>query len=280
MSDIDENQVAPTNEVTPEAPAQVKELSFAEELAAANDKTSDDEPETPVEEVAKPVEPQEEAKPTVPEAEKPEDLVDEQPVETEAERKQRFYEMRKAGKEERQELERSISQQYQPQPADELTRQFTEQGYTEFEAEMLARDEVRNQRDQINSERTQVAELNMQINTEAVQVMHDYPVFDPKSSDYDKDFAKRASDMYNRAAGVKVDPRTGAVISTNLTPYNFYKELAEMRGSGVSQAQVSAQRAAEQQMASVAPPSSTAPVITASKEDAEASRMSAAYDRV
>jgi hypothetical protein len=279
MSDQDENnQVTPAE---PVAPAEEgKELSLAEELAQANDKTPDEEPEASVEEGARP----EEEQPKEPEAEAPKEPEEptepEEPVETEAERKQRFYEMRQQQKREQKELvEKSINQAYQPQPADELTKQFMEQGYSQFEAEMKADNERRNQAEQIREARSQITELNSRMNVESVQVMHDYPVFDPTSPDYDKDFADKASAMYARAAGVQTDPKTGLVVSANLTPYNFYKELEEVRGSGLTKAQVQGQRAAEQQMASVAPPTSSVPQIEKTSEDAQAERLRAAFDK-
>jgi hypothetical protein len=280
MSEQDDNQV--TNDATAQsANADKPELSLADELAQANDKTSDDEtkPENNEAEEAKPDEPVSDQKAE----EQPAEAEAEKETDDEKERKRHNYEMAQRRIQEREsqkrQVEQTIDQAYQPQPVDQLTQYFMDQGADQFQAEMLARDEVRNQRDQINTVRTQVAELNMQIETEAVQVMHDFPVFDPNSSEYDPDFANKASAMYQKAAGVQVDPRTGVVISTNQTPYTFYKELAEMRQHGMSKAQIAAQKAAEQQMASVAPPTSSAPVVNKSKDDEEADRVRAAFDK-
>jgi len=278
MSDTNDetNQATPNEPV--EQPAESKDLSLAEELAQANDKSSDEEkPEAPVEEGAKPEEAEQPKEPEVEPPKEEEPKENEEPVETEAERKQRFYEMRQQQKQVKQQVEQSISQQYQPQQVDELTQHFIDQGYGQFEAEMLARDERRNQEAEINKATTQVAQLNMRFGTEAVQVMHDFPIFDPKSPEYDKEYAARASKLFESHAGVQKDPQTGMIVAASTTPYNFYKELAEMRGSAQSKAQVVAQKAAEQQMASAAPPSSSVPQTSKSEEDSQAERLAAAF---
>jgi hypothetical protein len=237
MSEEDTNQVVDT--AVQDAQAVDTEVVDSPEPSAEVNT-----PETPVEEGDAPEAPAE------PEEQKPE-IPEETPLETEAERAKRFYELRQEQKQHRRAVEQAVSQNYQPQPVEQLVQHFLDQGYTQFEAEMKADSEVRNQREQLQETRTQVAELNMRINTEAVQVMHDFPVFDPTSPEYDKDFANKASAMYERAAGVMKDPKTGVIVATNLTPYEFYKNLADLRASGQTQAQLKAQKAAEAQMARV-----------------------------
>jgi hypothetical protein len=226
-----------------------------------------DAPEQPAEEPK----PEEAAEPT-PEPEK-----QEEPQESEAERNRRFYEMRQKAK---QEAERAMDRTYQAQPVDELTKKYTDQGYDEFQARMLANDERREQQAAINTARTEVAELNMTIESEALQVMHEFPIFDPKSPDYDKAFADKASALYHQAAGVQRDEQTGLIINASQTPYSFYKDLAEMRNSGLSKAQMDAQRAAEQQMAAVTPPASIVVQRDKSPEDKQADALAAAFDKV
>jgi hypothetical protein len=263
-------------EIMPEEGNNQDDSDFVAELAEAskeNPETVEGEQPKPAEEPKEGLEVETSTKPKTeepPEGEKPNDEPQKSPEELEAERKERnrqFYEQRQAERQQKQrQIERTVDSQYQPQTMAELTNKFMEQGYDEFQAQMLARDERREQQAQINEARTQIAELNMQIETEAVQVMHDFPVFDPTRKEYDKDFAEKASQLYVRAASPVTDPKTGLVIQANMTPYQFYQHLAEMRGSGVSQAQVKAQTAVQQQMAAVTPQSSVAPP----KEDAAA----------
>lgn len=259
---------------TPETPVETDKPAPAKEEPEA--------PETPEGDTPPEGEkPEGEDTPDAPAAEekKPEDTPDEEAARKE--RNRQFYEARQQERQTQQrQIEHKINEAYQPQTVDELTQSYIDQGYDEFQASMLARDERREQQSQINEGRAQVAELNMQIETEAVQVMHEYPVFDPKSEKYDKAFADKASELYNKAANVVTDPKTGFVVKTNLTPYEFYKELAEMRGSGVSQAQVAAQAAAQAQMAAVAPTTSTVPVVHENTEDKQAAALEAALGAV
>lgn len=200
-----------------------------------------------------------------------------QEVETEAERNRRFYEQRQTAK---RQAEQAIDQTYQPQKEDELTRDFLDQGYDEFQAKMLAREEIRSQKEQISEARAEIAELNMQLNTESLQVLHDFPEFDDKSDKYDAEFTQKATELYRQAAQPVMDPRTGLIVKTNLTPYAFYKELHDMRERSTTTVQMKAQRAAEAQMAAVAPPASNPPIKTIAPEDKQASDLEAALDAV
>lgn len=185
--------------------------------------------------------------------------------ETEAERNRRYYEQRQEAKRQRQVLEQQVSETYKPQPVDELTQHYIDQGYDEFQAQVLARDEVRTQKEQISEARAEVAELNLQINSEAMQVLHDFPEFDPGTPDkpnplYEKDLAERARARYEQYAKPVIDPRTGLIVQTNLTPYDFFKEEHQTWNSGRAKAEVKAQRNVEEQLASATPPSSSAPI--------------------
>lgn len=284
MSDIDESQT-PTNEpVEQEAPVSEESQSFEDQLDL--DENVEKSEEKPAEDEAKAEESkEEETKPAEepkedPEAPKPEE---ETPVEDEeTERKRHNAEMaqRRIQEREKRQIEQTLSQAYQPQAADQLTQAFIEQGYNQFEAEMLARDERRSQQAQIQEARTQIAELNMQIETEAIQVMSDFPEFNPKSDTYDQDFATQASALYERTADVQTDPKTGVIVGSKITPYDFFKQLHDMRTSGMSRAQVQGQKAAEKQMAAVAPPTSAAPQTNVSKEEKEAKELNDAFDLV
>lgn len=266
MSEKDDQQV--TDDQATDQNTQVVESAEdnIEDQLLFGDESSEeesDESESPVEEAetteetSEKTESDEETQETQEEESKDES---ETPQETEAERSQRFYEMRQEQKRSREQVEKAVNQNYQPQPVDQLTQHFVDQGYDEFQANMLAREEVRSQRESIAEARAEVAELNSKLVSESVQVMHDFPVFDPKSSEYDEGFAKLASDMYMRAANPVTDPKTGAIVQTNLMPHDFYKELHTMRTMSASKAEAKAKKAVSQQIASVSPQSSSAPI--------------------
>src|ERR1044072_394318 len=276
MSDEDTTQPISTEPVaTPEQPEVKQDLSLAEELAQANDKTTDDDAEQP-QEPEVPETPEQPEEPAKPEAkEEPE-------ADEDLERRRRNYEQmqQRLQEKQRKEAEQQFNRAYQPQPVDELTKKYIDEGYDEFQAKMLANEERRDQQAQINQARTEVAELNMQIETESVQIMHEFPIFDPNSEEYKQDkgqFAKKAAELYHRAAGVQTDKKTGLVISAAVIPYDFYKDLAELRNAGLSQAQIKAQKAAEAQLAAAAPPMSSTARVNKSDEDAQADRLRAAF---
>lgn len=114
-----------------------------------------------------------------------------------------------------------------------------------------------------------VADLNANLNIESLQVMQDFPVFDPDSSQYDKDLSARVRALYEKAAQPQVDKRTGLVLKSNLAPYEFYKAFADTHISSGAKSRVEGkiegQKAADKQLAAAETPSSTAP--RTAKED-------------
>lgn len=278
-----------TQDNQPEVPEQIAtadntELSLNDELTQAREEegseTSVDEETDATDETAE----ESESTDTTDESQDTTDETEDndQPEETEAERNQRFYELRQAQKAVKErEVGQQIDQHYQPQSADDLKQRYLDQGLDEFQAEVLARSDASEQRARMAEAREQVVTLNANLNQEAIQVIHDFPVFDPDSPEYDQAFAEKAASLYKAAAAQTVDDKSGVVVSTNIMPYQFYKDLADLRTAGLSQAQIKAQRAAEQQMAAVTPPSSTAPVAPpVSEEDKRAQALENAFNNV
>lgn len=155
----------------------------------------------------------------------------------------------------RQEVEQTNSQAYRTETPEELV----EQGLSQEEAE----NEALRQEMQMREFNTHVADLNANLNLEALQVMQDFPVFDPDSSDYDSDFSAKVRTLYEQAAQPKVDRRTGLVVQSNIAPYEFYKAFADTRTESGTQSrvegQIEGQKAADKQLAAAETPSSTAP---------------------
>lgn len=151
----------------------------------------------------------------------------------------------------REEVTRVNSQVYEPQTAEELI----EQGYDPA----IARVEALEQRTKMAEYNAQVTDLNANINIESLQVMADYPVFDPDSDQYDKTLADRARDVYEKSAQVQVDPNTGMIVQASVLPYDIYKAFAETSSVGAQKGKVTGQKAAEKMLSSVEPTSSAAP---------------------
>lgn len=151
----------------------------------------------------------------------------------------------------RDEVTRANAQVYEPQSAEQLI----EQGYDPA----IARVEALEQRTQMAEYNAQVTDLNANINIEALQVMADYPVFDPDSDQYDSTLANRARDVFEKSAQVQVDPNTGLIVQANVLPYDIYKAFAETKSTGAQQGKVNGQKAAEKMLSSAEPQSSAAP---------------------
>lgn len=151
----------------------------------------------------------------------------------------------------RQQVEQLNSQVYSPATEQDLV----EQGMPETEAKV---ESLRQQMEVERFNRT-VTELNSTLNSEAQEVLRDFPLFDPESPEFKPELAQRANAIYQQSAGIQTDPNTGLVIQANVLPYDFYKSFAEAYEAGATTGKVNGQKATEQMLASVDVPSSTPP---------------------
>lgn len=169
----------------------------------------------------------------------------------------------------RKQAEATVNDTYQPQSVDDLKQKYLDQGHSEFEAKMLARDEMREQEADIARARAERAELNANLATEAMEVMSTIEWLNPKNADaYDEAASDAAVELYDalcllrdentadKDADGNVIPGTSQIISAVMTPKKFYGLMDTIRSSGVETAKTQAQKAAEEQMAAVAAPSS------------------------
>lgn len=183
-----------------------------------------------------------------------------------AERAAYFQEQANAQK---QQVEQAINQAYQPQDVSELQQAYIEAGYDEGNALMLARDDVRAQREQISEARAEIAELNAGMAVEATELMHTIPWMNPTNKDsFDQKTLDAGSRLYDTLAVVRDErtaqrdaqgnpiPGTGQIIQAKLSPKQFWSAVNQIRESGAAEARLAGQKAAEKQMAAVAPPSS------------------------
>jgi len=229
------------DEATPATSVDEVAIPDEAELNAVDPKETD----TPPAEEPKGDETEEGEQP--PEKETPEEAEEETPVDPK-ERNRRGYA-------ERTKLKSQVSEALAPQLQQQTAEQLVEQGVDPALAEIEAL------KQDIEHERfiNQVTELNSGLNTDANNVMRDFPVFDEKSKQYDAAFTEKVEKLYKEAAGFKLDPTGQFVLSANLSLYDFYQQMAEFRGSGVKQGAVEGQKAAEKMLASAESPTSTAP---------------------
>lgn len=168
----------------------------------------------------------------------------------------------------RKEVEAKVNEVYQPTPVDELKQKYLDEGHSEFEASMLAREEWRDQEMDIAKARAERAELNAQLTTDSIEILATVDWLNPDTKSYDKASSDLAVGLYEdlcltrddntaqRDGDGKVIPGSAQIIGASMTPKQFFGLIDKIRSSGLDGAKLSAQKAAEEQMASVAAPSS------------------------
>ena len=155
----------------------------------------------------------------------------------------------------RGEVEQTNAKAYRTETPEELI----EQGLSPEEAE----NEALKQEIQMREFNTHVADLNATLNIESLQVMQDFPVFDPDSDQFDGDLSARVRGLYEKAAQPTVDKKTGLVIKSNLAPYEFYKAFADTHESSGTKSRIEGkiegEKASDKNLEAAETPSSTAP---------------------
>lgn len=159
----------------------------------------------------------------------------------------------------RDEVTKANATAYRTQTAEELVE---EEGLTPEQAEV----EAMKQAVQLKDYNTHVADLNANVNVESLQVMHDYPVFDPRSPQYDKEFSDMVGALYEEVGGVKINEKTKLIENANVLPYNLYKAFAVARESGAKNGQVEGTKSVEKMLASAEETPVVGPKVA--KEDA------------
>lgn len=155
----------------------------------------------------------------------------------------------------RSEVEKANAEVYQP---------ATEQ---ELEAEGLtatdARVEALRQRIEVKDYNDRVADVQLTLGSESERVLQDFPMFNPDSTDFDKELSEEASELLQQ--NLILDPNTKQIIGSNVSPYQLYKTLARATGISATKGQIKGQQATEKQLANVDAPTSSAPPVK--KED-------------
>lgn len=273
MSDND-NQ-----DTTPEATDETVEFSNIDEVTENKEASTD-----PAPDAAETTEDTPGDQPEVP-AETPEATPDkETPAEQSTDpnlkamsRAERAEYFKAQAKNETTEVSRALDNAYSPQPKDALKEHYSNQGYNDYEAEMMARDDIREQERQLGNQKNEIVQLNANLKVDALEAQAQYDWMNPARTDvYDKDLHDLTADLF--AQGAVIDPNTGQIIEARKTPMEVAAIVDKIRNSGTAKAQLKAQKAAEQQMASVAPPTSSAPPASSeSEDDKRAARFAKAF---
>jgi hypothetical protein len=151
----------------------------------------------------------------------------------------------------RKEIADLNSQHYQPRSEEQLV----EEGMDEAEARATAAEE----RMKIAEFNSHVANVTTNLEMQSLQVMSEFPEFDPESDQYNPDLTRQAQGLYARVAGLKVDQKTGMVYDAAVFPYDIYKEIALTHRAGAKSGQVQGQKSTEKMLQRAETPTSSAP---------------------
>jgi hypothetical protein len=146
-------------------------------------------------------------------------------------------------------VEKANAEVYQPATEDELVQD----GMSATDAKV----EAIRQRLEVKDFNDRVADAQLTIESESQRVLQDFSVFNPDSKDYDQDLANEAADLLR--ANLILDPNTGQVIGSNVSPYQLYKTLARASGISTAKGQIKGQQATERMLANADNASAAAP---------------------
>ncbi len=246
------------NDGTPDAKDSVIEYDFSEE-AEQNDQVEQDTTtkESSTEETKAPetaeqkqeTEETEEATDTQEQTEGSEETNAEEKPKAKNSAENRIRSLVSEKRELKRQIEELTAQAYKPATVDELK----EQGMDDAQAQI----EALRQEQAIKEYNSHALELTSDLNMESMQVLNDFPVFNPDSPEYDKEFAETVSSQYVKASGIKTDPKTGHIVSANLMPYDYFKDMAKIHSRTVQKGEITGKRAAEKQLAAVETPGTT-----------------------
>jgi hypothetical protein len=131
-------------------------------------------------------------------------------------------------------VENTIDQNY----AAKSQQDFEDEGYEPAQAQIEAlRAEMA-----YKEQRTQIAELNAGLQSDAVNIVHDMPVFDPNSKEFDAAFTQQVEAAYKTAARVQAD-QNGIVLNAEVPLYDFYKQMHDIYSRGNTTGALSQQQA-------------------------------------
>lgn len=162
---------------------------------------------------------------------------DEQQREQQQARAQQEWQQRQRTK---NRVENQIDQAYGPKTEDELI----EEGVPASDAKV----EALRQEMLFSQQRAHIAELNASMQVEAVNVFNDFPVFNPKSPDYDPEFANMVESQYKTSARVQTDDN-GIVLNAEVPLYDFYQQMATIYSRGSTKGAQKGQTAMQQMIA-------------------------------
>ncbi len=139
----------------------------------------------------------------------------------------------------RQQVAQQVDQVYGPKTIDDLV----DEGHSESDAKIEAlRQEIA-----FRDQRANIAELNSGLQSDAVNVMEDFDVYNEKSPNYDPEFTQQVQQAYTTASRLESD-ENGIVLNAEVGLYDFYKQMADIYGRGATKGANEGQAAAMQML--------------------------------
>jgi hypothetical protein len=149
----------------------------------------------------------------------------------------------------KEEVAKANSEVYQPATEQELE----DEGLSATDAKV----EALRQSIEVRDYNDKVADAQLTIESESQRVLTDFPTFNPDSKDYDVELSNEAAQLLRQ--NLILDPNTGQVIGSNVSPYQLYKTLDRASGISGQKGQLKGQQSTEQMLANADTNSSAAP---------------------
>lgn len=247
----------PVDQTTPTESAPVENKEVVSEQAQADKAITESLKEEPVAEVS------EEITPSEPKAEEPKP---EQPKGYEKRNEQLTGDIKSLVAQRNQlkaEVEKLNAEVYRPATEDELQAE----GYS---PEMAAIEAFK-QDQAIRDYNNQIAEKQLELRSEALEIVRDFPTLSPvlangqPNPDYNEPLGSQLEALLQQ--NLQVDPNTGQVIGSTIPPYQIYKLVADATKASSEEGQLKGQQATEQMLARVDAPSGAAPTQDGKKDD-------------
>ena len=180
----------------------------------------------------------------------------------------RFQKLANDNKALREQVEKLTSNAYEPQTAEQLSdivNPETGEYYTAAQAADVAMEQQLQMRDYND----QITRAQSTISGEAYEVLQEFPMFNPKSEEFDEELAGIAAETLQ--ANLIRDPNIpevgpdgkptgqGMIVDYRQSPKQIYKTLARASGISTAKGQIKGQQATEQMLANADTNTSTAP---------------------
>lgn len=166
------------------------------------------------------------------------------------------------------EAEQNFDSAYQPKTTDDLLNEDIDPRDARIQALELQR--------QFDLERSSVIQLNADMASDAIEVENDFDIFNPKSANYDADFAQEVMKDYRLDAHLEVDER-GNILRADRPLYDYIQRRYDSYTRGLSKGSVIGQQTHQEMMARTENPGGSS-----SQSPTDMSKLSAAelLDRI